>query len=127
MVKEDADRAQAQALWAKGRDQSDHLDYQAALESLDAALQIAPDLVVAWDTRGTVLHMLGRADEALASFKQAHQLDPDLWPASYHIGLWLKMHDRFSESIGFLMQCKRSIRRTLRHGRWLNQTVPLAV
>jgi cytochrome c-type biogenesis protein CcmH/NrfG len=33
-------------------------------------------MAVIWDTRGLVLHRLGRHDEALASYAQAYRLDP---------------------------------------------------
>jgi len=51
-------------------------DYAAALQDLDAADRIAPNLAVIHDTRGLLLRRLGRLEEAIGELNKALALNP---------------------------------------------------
>ncbi len=51
-------------------------EYEAALLEYDRAIEVQPDLAIHWSNRGAVLERLLRNEEALASFKTAHELAP---------------------------------------------------
>ena len=50
-------------------------DFAAALELYDTLLREVPDSPKLWNERGVVLHQAGRTDEALASYRQAVEVD----------------------------------------------------
>jgi DNA-binding winged helix-turn-helix (wHTH) protein/tetratricopeptide (TPR) repeat protein/TolB-like protein len=51
-------------------------DYTAALQDLDAAVKIAPNLAVIHDTRGLLLRRLGQLPDAIKEFKRALASNP---------------------------------------------------
>src|SRR6266705_2012326 len=50
-------------------------DFPAALELYETLLREVPDSPKLWNEHGVVLHQAGRSDDALASYKQAIQVD----------------------------------------------------
>ena len=56
-------------------------DFAAALELYDTLLREVPDSPKLWNERGVVLHQAGRSDDALASYRQAVEVD-----AKYALG-----------------------------------------
>src|SRR5205814_219304 len=51
-------------------------DLAAALELYDTLLREVPDSPKLWNERGVVLHQAGRPEDALASYRQAVEVDP---------------------------------------------------
>jgi tetratricopeptide (TPR) repeat protein len=51
-------------------------DFENALRECDLALQFAPNWAEAHNLRGIVLEALGRAEEAIAAYREAIRLDP---------------------------------------------------
>ena len=51
-------------------------DFTPALELYDTLLREVPDSPKLWNERGVVLHQSGRTDDALASYRQAVEVDP---------------------------------------------------
>src|SRR2546425_893189 len=51
-------------------------DFGAALELYETLIREVPDSPKLWNERGVVLHQAGRADDALASYRQAVEVDP---------------------------------------------------
>ena len=73
--------------------------YAKAIASYDKALEIKPDLHVAWYNRGIALRNLGRLEEAIASFDKALEIKPDLHVAWYNRGIALRNLGRLEEAI----------------------------
>src|SRR5712691_8751770 len=51
-------------------------DFPAALELYETLLHEVPDSPKLWNERGVVLHQAGRVVDALASYRQAVEVDP---------------------------------------------------
>ncbi|MCE2508447.1 MAG: tetratricopeptide repeat protein [Nitrosopumilaceae archaeon] len=47
-----------------------------ALETLDTAIEVVPDIAKCWGMRGDILRELGKYDEALGCYDRAIGLDP---------------------------------------------------
>jgi len=62
-------------------------DFPAALELYDTLLREVPDSPKLWNERGVVLHQAGRTDEALASYRQAVEVDPKYTLAWNNLGV----------------------------------------
>jgi len=58
--------------------------YYSALESFKKAIELKPDLAVAWFNKGAMLDRLGRSEEALESLEKAIELKPDLADAWFN-------------------------------------------
>lgn len=56
---------------ALGQQQIENGIYQAALESFDRAITLAPNLAEAWDGKGTALRKLNRFEEAIVATEKA--------------------------------------------------------
>ncbi|HVH68040.1 MAG TPA: tetratricopeptide repeat protein [Gemmatimonadales bacterium] len=62
-------------------------DFSAALDLYDTLLREVPDSPKLWNERGVVLHQAGRRDEALASYRQAVEVDPKYVLAWNNLGV----------------------------------------
>lgn len=107
-----ADLAQAQQEYQAGR-------YDRALGIYDTLLAAEPGLVPALVNRGVVLRALGRAEDALASYKQALELAPDNGQAwanlanlMSHHGKWTEAADAYGRAAAVLPQQAAALRLT---------------
>jgi adenylate cyclase len=66
------------ALWISGGTDT---SYQAILTNSNMALTFAPNLAEAHACKGLALFLSGRAEEAMAAFERAIELDPELFEA----------------------------------------------
>ena len=66
--------------------------FASALESLEAALEIDPELVPAYYRRGTIYFLLGDFTSSRRELEEAHRLDPNYRPAES--GLRMLRHRR---------------------------------
>lgn len=73
--------------------------YQEAIAAFDAAIQLKPNVAVAWISRGVALERLGNHAEALASHEQAIKLEPNNFLAWYNKGIQLQELGRYPEAI----------------------------
>ena len=76
-------------------------DYEKAIEFFSAAIQIAPEIAVAYSNLGNVYARLRQFDQALRAYEQAAVLDPhdaETWSNAGIVFFELK---RFEESIDF--------------------------
>src|SRR5436190_1515815 len=62
-------------------------DLAAALELYDTLLREVPDSPKLWNERGVVLHQAGRPEDALASYRQAAEVDPKYALAWNNLGV----------------------------------------
>src|SRR3989441_898135 len=62
-------------------------DLAAALELYDTLLREVPDSPKLWNERGVVLHQAGRPEDALASYRQAGEVDPKYALAWNNLGV----------------------------------------
>src|SRR5437870_2391525 len=62
-------------------------DFPAALELYDTLLGEVPDSPKLWNERGVVLHQAGRPEDALASYRQAVEVDPKYALAWNNLGV----------------------------------------
>src|SRR6266571_239426 len=62
-------------------------DLAAALELYDTLLREVPDSPKLWNERGVVLHQAGRPEDALASYRQAVEVDPKYGLAWNNLGV----------------------------------------
>ena len=92
----DADMALVQWLLVP-KDQQTALRAE-ALDASEAALRLDPDLAEAHVSKGNVLAMLERNQEADASFRQATALSPGLRDAWYFYGRFLYSVQRYADS-----------------------------
>ena len=74
------------------------LDYEAALEEIDLALEGMPGEVELLTLAGSVLRRNGDMEEAIRRFEQAHELDPRQALASYSAGETLSLLRRYEEA-----------------------------
>ncbi len=58
--------------------------YDEALQNIDKALELQPDLAEAWINKGITLKFLGRYEEALNTYDKAIKFQPDLPYAWYN-------------------------------------------
>ncbi|MBE9129707.1 MULTISPECIES: tetratricopeptide repeat protein [unclassified Coleofasciculus] len=84
--------SQGNALWYDGR-------YDEAFVSYDRALQINPNLAVAWSGRGKALDKLRRYEEALDSYEHAIQIKPNDFRTWFGRGYTLEHLKRYEEAI----------------------------
>src|SRR2546422_680371 len=68
-------------------------DFPSALELYETLLREVPDSPKLWNERGVVLHQGGRSDDALASYKQAVEIDPKYALAWNNLGV-VEAHTR---------------------------------
>jgi tetratricopeptide (TPR) repeat protein len=87
----DALVVRADALRGRGK-------WQEALESLDRAVKLQPQLESAHGLRGDVLRMLGRLQEAQASLERAIELDPEGAFAIASLGEIFRVLGRYREA-----------------------------
>ena len=73
--------------------------YQEAIAAFDAAINLKPNVAVAWISRGVALERLGNHAEALASHEQAIKLEPNNFLAWYNKGIQLQELGRYPEAI----------------------------
>ena len=69
-----------------------------AVEVLDEAIELKPDVVESHSNRGIALKELGRAEEALESYDKAIELKPDFTEAHFNRGNVLQGIGRFDEA-----------------------------
>jgi tetratricopeptide (TPR) repeat protein len=81
--------------------------HQEALEVIDKAIQIAPDIAISWTDLGVVLVDLKRLDEAMLSFRHALELDPQCWEAAYKSALLYQRIGQFEDALKQFDLCKR--------------------
>src|SRR5436309_3468471 len=62
-------------------------DFGAALELYETLIREVPDSPKLWNERGVVLHQAGRTDDALASYRQAVEVDPKYALAWNNLGV----------------------------------------
>src|SRR2546421_3887393 len=62
-------------------------DFGAALELYETLIREVPDSPKLWNERGVVLHQAGRTDDALASYRQAAEVDPKYVLAWNNLGV----------------------------------------
>jgi adenylate cyclase len=81
-------------------------DLEGSIESLDAALKLAPDLADAYAHKANALTLLGRADEALKVLTEAPELsrEPGLFHwfmgrAYFNMGAFFKRRDYYEQAI----------------------------
>ncbi|MFL7793662.1 MAG: RDD family protein [Anaerolineae bacterium] len=60
-------------------------DFESALRECELAIQIAPDLAQAHNLRGVILEDQGRREEAIAAYREAVRLDPNLRDAKQNL------------------------------------------
>jgi tetratricopeptide (TPR) repeat protein len=65
---------------------SDSKDYQGALAQHETVTKLYPTLLMARLALGDVLMKIGRVDDAVAQFREAHRLAPDFRPALEALG-----------------------------------------
>ncbi len=73
--------------------------YQEAIAAFDQAIQLKPNVSVAWISRGVALERMGNHAEALASHEQAIKLEPSNFLAWYNKGIQLQELARYQEAI----------------------------
>ncbi len=73
--------------------------YAKAIASYDKALEIKPDLHVAWNNQGFALENSEKLKTAIASFDKALEIKPDLHVAWYNRGIALGNLGRLEEAI----------------------------
>ncbi len=71
----------------------DEKELQAGLEDIDRALTMQPDNAAFIDTRGYLLYLIGRNDEALDEMKRAIQLTQSLYERVYHADRMQKLRE----------------------------------
>src|SRR5690349_2097821 len=64
-------------------------DFAAALELYDTLLREVPDSPKLWNERGVVLHQMGKSGDALASYRQAVEVDAKYGIAWNNVGVVL--------------------------------------
>jgi len=74
------------------------LDYEAALEEIDRALEGMPGEVELLTLAGSVLRRNGDMEEAIRRYEEAHELDPRQALASYSVGETLSLLRRYDEA-----------------------------
>src|SRR5213592_4531476 len=72
-------------------------DFGAALELYETLLREVPDSPKLWNERGVVLHQAGKSDDALASYKQAVEIDRKYTLAWNNLGV-LQAHQGDTEA-----------------------------
>ena len=60
-------------------------EYQQALQECDLAIELAPHLPIAYNMRGVVLDEMDRLEEAIAAYRQAVRLSPNLKEAQRNL------------------------------------------
>jgi tetratricopeptide (TPR) repeat protein len=60
-------------------------EFENALRECESAIQLAPDWAEAHNLRGIILEGLGRAEEAIAAYREAVRLDPTLREATENL------------------------------------------
>lgn len=93
------DRAHPHALHMLGVMAHQLKRHPLALDLIDRALALRPDLVAAHANRGVVLHALGRLQDALASYARALELQPQYPDAHMNMGNALRALDRHEEAL----------------------------
>ena len=80
--------------------------YEEAIQDLDKALQIEPENATIWQTKGSLLGLIGRKDEALIthqnaleSFNQSIENNPDDAKAWMHKAETLRSMNRLEEAV----------------------------
>jgi tetratricopeptide (TPR) repeat protein len=74
-------------------------DYNLALKSFEKAIELKPDYVEAWNSKGVALSRLGKHYEAILSFEMALRIRSDFYKAYYNKGTTLAKIGRHEEAI----------------------------
>jgi predicted O-linked N-acetylglucosamine transferase (SPINDLY family) len=74
-------------------------EHEAALQLLDRAVQLVPELGLLHSNRGEALRRLGRSEEALVALERAVSVAPELSEAHYNLGLLLDQLGRLTEAV----------------------------
>src|SRR2546421_6508438 len=74
-------------------------DFGAALELYETLIREVPDSPKLWNERGVVLHQAGRTNDALASYRQATEVDPRYALAWNNVGVVLAHQSDTEEAI----------------------------
>lgn len=77
-------------------------DYAAALELYDQLVEEFDEVPKLWNERGVVLHQMGRFDEAIASYRRAHELRQDYALALNNLGITLAQIGQQEEAVELL-------------------------
>ncbi|MAG95266.1 MAG: tetratricopeptide repeat protein [Alphaproteobacteria bacterium] len=80
---------------------------QDAEAAVGRALELAPELASAHNTRGLLAAQAGRPDEAMACYRRAHELDADFLDATVNLGEALRQGDRRHEALALLEPAAR--------------------
>jgi tetratricopeptide (TPR) repeat protein len=70
----------------------------AALEAADTALELDPELAIAWVNRGVGQRRMGRWEEAETSYRRALEHRPNFEPALQNLETVLRLQGRFDEA-----------------------------
>ena len=89
---------EAISLYERARQLVDR-DEQAAVELLDRAVQLDPNLTQVYVLRGTIYADRGQSDRAIADYRQAIQQDPDQYLTHYFLGIELFKLQQPSEAL----------------------------
>ncbi len=103
----DLDPRHFDALQLMGTLEAQRRNHQSAIDYLDRALAIKPNLAEARYNRGIALQELKRFDEALTSYDQALRIKPDYAAAHYNRGIALQELERFDEAVASCDQVLR--------------------
>ncbi|MFZ1040668.1 MAG: tetratricopeptide repeat protein [Anaerolineales bacterium] len=78
-------------------------EYDKALEDCQLAIQMVPELAIAYNYRGIIYDELGKPAEAIADYQRALQLDPDLADAQENLEIAeQEIGEGFGESVSKL-------------------------
>jgi len=80
-------------------------EYEKALNEYNKAIEIWPNLAVAYDNRGCLYAAIKRYDEAIADFNQEARIEPNKYSAYYNRGLVCTNLQKFSKAISDFTTC----------------------
>jgi tetratricopeptide (TPR) repeat protein len=72
--------------------------YSEAIKAYDKAIEMNPQLIQAWISKGFALNSLAKYDEAIKAFDQVIRIAPQFAQAWYNRGLALKALGRTAEA-----------------------------
>ncbi len=98
-ITEGSDNALAARAWISVGFLISDEDVASKLSSYDRAIQLKPDMAVAYSNRGNVKHRLNRHADAIADFDKAIQLDPDRAEFYYNRGISKSNLERHEDAI----------------------------
>jgi tetratricopeptide (TPR) repeat protein len=101
----DGDTAEARLLM--GAAQLRRQDFRAALDELQRAVELNPELASVHSLHGRALMAAGRRDEASAAFRKELERSPNDFDANLYLGLLLKDEGKLDESLDRLRRADR--------------------